>query len=127
MAVQKAIEGQQSGINTTQWSFDRPQWAFEGTQCAFEQDTMQFDVPQQGFWITQLAFEKAIYGFEEALLLFEGTNRGLKRHCNGFNEEGIPNWLKKVVAIEYPVPEELQNCTAWANGEVWEKVYDKLM
>lgn len=28
--------------------------------------------------------------------------------------------------IEYPLPEELQNCTALSHDEVWNKVWDKL-
>jgi hypothetical protein len=33
---------------------------------------------------------------------------------------------KKVAEIEYPLPEELQNCTALSHDEVWNKVWDKL-
>ena len=33
---------------------------------------------------------------------------------------------KKVASIEYPLPEELQNCTALTHNEVWDKVWDKL-
>ena len=33
---------------------------------------------------------------------------------------------KKVAAIDYPLPEELQNCTALSHNEVWDKVWDKL-
>ena len=33
---------------------------------------------------------------------------------------------KKVAEIEYPLPEELQNCTALSYNEVWNKVWDKL-
>jgi len=33
---------------------------------------------------------------------------------------------KKVAEIEYPLPEELQNCTALSHNEVWNKVWDKL-
>jgi len=33
---------------------------------------------------------------------------------------------KKVAEIEYPLPEDLQNCTAISHNEVWDKVWDKL-
>ena len=33
---------------------------------------------------------------------------------------------KKVAEIEYPLPEDLQNCTALSHNEVWDKVWDKL-
>jgi hypothetical protein len=33
---------------------------------------------------------------------------------------------KKVAAIEYPLPEDLQNCSALSHNEVWDKVWDKL-
>lgn len=33
---------------------------------------------------------------------------------------------KKVAAIEYPLPEELQNCTARSHNEVWDNIWDKL-
>jgi len=33
---------------------------------------------------------------------------------------------KKVAAVEYPMPEELLNCTALSHNEVWDKVWDKL-
>lgn len=32
----------------------------------------------------------------------------------------------KIAAIEYPMPEELLNCTALSHNAVWEKVWDKL-
>jgi len=33
---------------------------------------------------------------------------------------------KKVAEIEYPLPDELLNCTAPSHNEVWNKVWDKL-
>ena len=33
---------------------------------------------------------------------------------------------KRVAEIEYPLPEELQSCTAQSHNEVWNKVWDKL-
>ena len=33
---------------------------------------------------------------------------------------------KKVAAIDYPLPEELLNCSALSHNEVWDKVWDKL-
>jgi len=33
---------------------------------------------------------------------------------------------KKVAEIEYPLPEDLQNCSAISHNEVWDKVWDKL-
>ena len=33
---------------------------------------------------------------------------------------------KKVAAIEYPLHEDLQNCTAFSHSEVWDKVWEKL-
>ena len=33
---------------------------------------------------------------------------------------------KKVAVVEYPLPEDLINCTALSHNEVWEKVWDKL-
>ena len=33
---------------------------------------------------------------------------------------------KKVAAIDYPLPEELLNCSALSHNQVWNKVWDKL-
>jgi len=33
---------------------------------------------------------------------------------------------KKVAEIEYPLPEDLQNCTALSHNEVWDKVLFRL-
>ena len=33
---------------------------------------------------------------------------------------------KKVAEIEYPLPEELQNCTASSHNEVWDNIWGKL-
>ena len=33
---------------------------------------------------------------------------------------------KKVAEIEYPLPEDLQNCSARSHSEIWDKVWDKL-
>jgi len=33
---------------------------------------------------------------------------------------------KRVAEIEYPLPDELQNCTAISHTEAWDKVWDKL-
>jgi hypothetical protein len=33
---------------------------------------------------------------------------------------------KNIAEIEYPLPEELQNCTALLHNKVWDKVWDKL-
>ncbi|MCK9412253.1 MAG: hypothetical protein M0Q53_08125 [Prolixibacteraceae bacterium] len=32
----------------------------------------------------------------------------------------------EVAAIDYPLPEELLNCSALSHNEVWDKVWDKL-
>jgi len=33
---------------------------------------------------------------------------------------------KKIAEIEYPLPDELQNCTASSHIEVWDNIWDKL-